>query len=178
VNLGSSWFALQTRPKREKSVAITLEIKGYESFYPTYLERRRWSDRCVDLERPLFPGYVFCRLTNAAFGKVLLTAGVTRLLGFGPTPAEIPAAQIESLQRVTESDMGREPWTYIAIGTRVRIESGPLKGVEGIYSRDSDRRRLILSVDLLQGSVAVKLDPQVAIRILTPGEIGAGANKR
>jgi transcriptional antiterminator RfaH len=178
VNLGSSWFALQTRPKCEKSVATTLEIKGYESFYPTYRERRRWSDRCVELERPLFPGYVFCRLTSAAFGKVLLTVGVRRLLGFGPTPAEIPAAQIESLQRVNESDIGRAPWIYMAIGMRVRIESGPLKGVEGIYSRDSDHRRLILSVDLLQGSVAVILDPQVAIRIIAPSEIAVAANTR
>jgi len=61
---------------------------------------------------------------------------------------------------------------------RVRIESGPLKGVEGIYSRDSDHRRLILSVDLLQGSVAVILDPQVAIRIIAPSEIAAAANTR
>jgi transcription antitermination factor NusG len=178
VNPSSSWFALQTRPKREKSVAAALESKGYESFYPIYRERRRWSDRCVDVERPLFPGYVFCRLTNASFGKVLLTAGVTRMLGFGPTPAEIPTAQIEPLQRVHESCAGRAPWSYLATGTRVRIESGPLSGVEGIYSADSDHRGLILSVDLLQRSVAVTIDPQVAIRVITPVQSAASANAR
>ena len=126
-----------------------LEDKRYECFYPIYREKRRWSDRYVQLERPLFPGYVFCRVTGTAFGKNLLTAGVMRLVGFGSTPAEIPASQIEAPQRVTESDMTRAPWMYIPSGTRVPVESGPLRGIEGLYSADSDERRLILSIDLL-----------------------------
>ncbi len=143
-----------------------LEMKGYESFYPIYREKRLWSDRCVHMERPLFPGYVFCRVTGEAHGKVVLTSGVIRLLGFGATPSEVPANQIESLRRVNESPLGRAPWTYMPTGTRVRVESGPLRGVEGVYSQNPDERRLILSVDLLQRSVAVTLDPQVAISVI------------
>jgi transcription antitermination factor NusG len=123
----------------------------------------------VQLQRPLFPGYVFCRMTSAVFGKVLLTAGVMRLLGFGTAPAEIPAAEIESLQRVNATDAGRAPWMYMPIGTRIRIDSGPLQGLEGICLQRSSGRRLVLSVHLLQRSVAVTLDPEVAIRIITPG---------
>jgi transcription antitermination factor NusG len=164
MNLGSSWFALQTRPKYEKSVATALQMKGYESFYPVYWEERRWSDRNVQMERPLFPNYVFCRVTNEACGSVVLTSGVIRLLGCGATPAEIPATEIEPLRRVNESTIGRAPWTYVPSGTRIRVESGPLRGVEGIYSQDLDERRLILSVDVLQRSVTVVLDPEVSIR--------------
>ena len=163
MNLGSSWFALQTRPKCEKSVAATLEMKGYESFYPIYREPRRRSDRSVCMERPLFPGYVFCRVTDEAFGKVVLTSGVIRLLGFGATPSEIPATQIESLKRANESQIYHTLCAYIPAGTRVRIESGPLHGIEGLYSPNPDDHRLILSVDLLQRSVAVTLDPEVRV---------------
>jgi transcription antitermination factor NusG len=173
VNPGSSWFAVQTRPKCEKSVAAALEMKGYESFYPIYKERRQWSDRRVELERPLFPGYVFCRLTSAAFGKALLTSGVTRMVGFGLTPSEIPDDQIDALRRVNTSDAKRAPWTYIPTGTRIRVESGPLQGLEGIYLPQSDDRRLILSVDLLQGSVAVILAPEVAYQVIAPTQIAA-----
>jgi transcription antitermination factor NusG len=170
MNLESSWFAVQTRPKCEKSVAATLDMKGYESFYPIYWEKRQWSDRYVQMERPLFPSYVFCRVTSEAYGKVVLTSGVIRLLGFGGTPSEIPATQIESLRRVNESPIGRAPWTYMPTGTRIRIESGPLRGVEGVCLQNPDERRLILSVDMLQRSVAVTLDPQVAIRVVPPSQ--------
>lgn len=102
MTLQSSWFALQTRPQCEKSVAATLNMKGYESFYPIYWEKRRWSDRYVQMERPLFPGYVFCRATSETYGKLVITSGVIRLLGFGATPAEIPATQIDPLRRVNE----------------------------------------------------------------------------
>jgi transcription antitermination factor NusG len=163
---GHSWFAVQTRPKYETSVADLLRIKGYDSFFPVYRESRRRSGQWIESERPLFPCYVFCRLTDTVWGKVVLTAGVVRLLGFGSTPAEIPGCEIDSLKRVNGSDVSRVPWVHITSGTRIRVESGPLKGVEGIYSQDSDHRRLILSVEMLQRSVAVSLDTQVAIRIV------------
>ena len=163
-----SWFAVQTRPKYEARVAVALRNKGYDSFFPTYRERRRRSGRWVESERPLFPCYVFCRLTDTVWGKVVLTSGVVRLVGAGSTPVGIPNCEIDPLRRVNESDVSRVPWKRITIGTRIRIESGPLKGIEGIYSPDSDDRRLILSVELLQRSVSVALEPQVAICIIPP----------
>jgi transcriptional antiterminator RfaH len=157
---------VQTKPKCERTVAIKLELKNYQVFYPVYRERRRWSDRCVELERPLFPGYIFCRTKNAVFGSVIQTPGVRRILGFGAAPAEIPADEVEALRRINTSDAVRAPWPYMRDGTRVCIESGPFKGVEGLYSADSNHRRLILSVTLIERSVGVILDPLVAIRVV------------
>jgi transcription antitermination factor NusG len=161
-----TWFAIQVKPNRELKVAALLEMKGYRCLCPTYRISKAWSDRAATAEFPLFPGYLFCSFTSEVFGKVVITPGVIRMLGFGPKPCEIPPEDIAALQRVQECSIPRSPWAYLKAGARVRIGSGPLCGIEGIYSGDSDHRRLILSVDLLQRSVAVQLDGQVEFRIV------------
>ena len=166
MNPEQGWTAVQTKPKCERVVSSALETKGYESFYPIYRVRRRWSDRWVHVERPLFPGYVFCRTASSTYGKILLTIGVVRIVGFRGIPEEVPAGEIEALRRVNQTGIPRMPHEYLRSGTRVCVESGPLKGVEGIYSNGSDHRRLVLSVNLLQRSIAVTLDPEVAVRVV------------
>jgi transcription antitermination factor NusG len=160
------WFALQTKAKHEKSVTKLLEAKGYQCLLPTYQARRRWSDRMVDVEYPLFPCYVFCCMANSAFGKAIVTPGVTRIVGFGAKPVAVSANEIEALRKVQETSLRRLPWTYLTAGTRVEIRSGPLTGIQGIYSSESDHRRLVLSVELLQRSLAVQFDEEVQFEIV------------
>ncbi len=152
------WFALNTKRNRERNVGEILRGKGYEDFVPVYHSRRRWSDRYKDLELPLFPGYVFCRLDPAWRLPVLTTPGVVAIVGNGRTPVPVEDSEIEALKLVVGSDLQVQPWPYLKIGERVCIESGALAGLEGILQDVKKSCRIVVSVDLLQRSVAVEVD--------------------
>ena len=166
MNSHIPWFALQTEPRHEKKVTLFLKHKGYEFLLPTYRQKRQWAHRAVTVDLPLFPGYVFCRFDSSALGKAVLTPGVSRIVGFGGRPSEIPSDEIKSLQLLARSALLREPWMYLPVGTLVQVESGPLAGEEGIICADDDRRRLVISVSLLQRSVAVQLDDNTVLSVI------------
>lgn len=161
------WFALQTKPKNEKRIERLLIEKGYECFTPMYRLKRKWSDRTVEIDSPLFPGYVFCRFIPTVLGKAISTQGVVRIVGFGGEPAEVAVEEIEALQLLTQSNLLREPWKYLPGGTPVLVETGPLEGIQGIICAEENKRQLIISVTLLQRSVAVRLDEDTVISVVT-----------
>ena len=167
MNTAHPWFALQTKPKNERKVEQLLRQKGYDCFAPTYRLKRRWSDRTVEIDFPLFPGYVFCRFSPSVLGKAISTQGVVRIVGFGGKPAEIAVEEIEALQLLAQSNFLREPWKYLPDGTNVLVETGPLAGVHGIINVDENKRQLIISVTLLQRSVAIQLDENTVISVIT-----------
>jgi len=155
---GFAWFAVQARTTHEKRVASLLEYQKYECFLPTYTSRRRWSDRIKEVELPLFPGYVFCRFDVHARGPVLMTPSVNGIVGFGGRPTPIDNMEMGAIQRLTASGLGLQPHPFLQIGQRVRIEGGSLDGLEGMIEDTKTRNRLIVSVSLLQRSVAVEID--------------------
>jgi transcription antitermination factor NusG len=160
------WFALQTKPRNEKQVERSLTRKGYECCLPMYRQKRQWSDRIVEAELPLFPMYVFCRFNSSAIGKAIATPGVTRIVGFGGQPAEVEVEEISALQLLSESGLLREPWGYLPNGTLVQVETGPLTGAQGIFCSSECKRRLVISVTLLQRSVAIQLDESTVISLV------------
>ena len=161
-----AWFALQTMPRNEKKIDYLLRQKGYECLTPLYRQKRKWSDRTVEVDLPLFPMYVFCYLSPSILGKVIATQGVNRIVGFGGKPTEIAAEEIEALRLLGQSDLLREPWNYLPNGTSVLVETGPLAGVQGIICADENKRQLIISVTLLQRSVAVQLNADTVISVI------------
>jgi len=152
------WFALSVKSRYEKIVANFLDNKGYEWLLPLYKSRRCWSDRIKEIEAPLFPGYLFCRFDIYDRLPILIIPGVQHIVGGTKLPTPIDIGEIEALQAVARAGLAREPWPFLQIGDRVRIEHGSLAGVEGILLQTKGRHRLILSVTLLQRSVAVDID--------------------
>ena len=152
------WFALQVRSRYESLVAAHLGGRGYEWFLPLYESRRRWSDRIEEIEQPLFPGYVFCRLDPFNRLPILTTPGVFQIVGAGKTPLPIDASEIAAIQATIKSGLPSQPWPFLQIGQTVRIEDGPLRGLEGILLESRGHHRLVLSVTLLQRSIAVQLE--------------------
>jgi transcription antitermination factor NusG len=126
------WFALQTKSRHEKTAATLLRGKGYELFLPVYKSRRRWSDRIKEIERPLFPGYVFSRFDVQNRLPILTTPGVVQVVGMGKTPVPIDDNEIAAIQTGVESGLPSQPWPFLHIGHRVKIVYGPLRGLEGI----------------------------------------------
>lgn len=152
------WFAVQVWARHEARVAEHLKGKGYRWFLPLYKCRKRWSDRVKVVDAPLFPGYLFCRFNPESRLRILTTPGVIQIVGNNGSPAPIDETEIEAIQTVVTSGLPSEPWPFLAVGHRVRIESGPLCDLEGTVVMHKGHHRLVLSVKLLQRSVAVEID--------------------
>jgi transcription elongation factor/antiterminator RfaH len=157
------WYALQVRPRFEKAIASALLHKGYEGFLPLYRQKRRWSDRIKEVQVPFFPGYLFCRFDINKRLPVLTTPGVNKIVSIGKEPRPVEDSEIEALQATVVSGLRVEPQSYLNIGQKVRIERGPLSGIEGILTSLKGLNRLILSVHLLQRSISVDIDESWAV---------------
>lgn len=157
---GYPWFALRVRSNFEHTTHRLLTQKGLASFLPCYATRRRWSDRIKVIERPLFPGYVFCRFDPHDWLPVARTPGVVQILGNERTFTPIDEKEMESVRRLVASGIPPMAHVFLRIGQRVYIERGPLRGVEGILVADKGGFRLVVSVTLLQRSVAVEVDAE------------------
>ena len=158
----SNWYALYVRPKKEKVVATLLAQRHFETFSPSILERRSWSDRIKTIERTLFPGYVFCRF--APYGAerlpVLTVPGVNWIAGNGRDAVPVPDEQIDALRRAVASGARVEPHEFLEVGDRVEVLSGPLAGARGILASRVQRHGialLVLGIELLRRSVSVEV---------------------
>jgi len=152
------WFALQVRSRREGPIATQLQGQGYECFLPLYKSTRRWSDRLKEIEQPLFPGYLFCRFDLHNRGPLLMTAGVQQIVGIGRTPMPVEDSEIDSIRQALASGLPSSPWPYLELGQRVRVNHGSLTNLEGILINFKGSNRVVLSVALLQRSVAMEID--------------------
>ncbi len=155
------WFALHVRARRELAVAEHLRGQGYEWFLPLYKCKKRWSDRIKEVESPLFPGYLFCRFDPQWRLPILKTPGVIQIVGNHREPAPVDEHEITAIQTLIATAVRNQPWPFLEVGDKVRIESGPLSGLEGLLVEFRGSHRLVLSVTLLQRSVAVELDSSV-----------------
>ena len=152
------WFAVQVMGHREKIAHDFLLARGYESFLPIYRCRRHWSDRIKHLELPLFPGYIFCRFNLYNRLPILQTPGVLYIVGIGKTPAAISEEEILAVRSIVEARLPTQPWPFLQAGQKVRLNCGPLQGLDGIVLQLKSSCRLIVSVKLLQRSVATEID--------------------
>jgi transcription antitermination factor NusG len=152
------WFGIRTRSNQEKIVATALGAKGFQEYLPVYSCRRRRSDRVVTTERPLFPGYVFCRFDARQRVPIMATPGVVSIIGFGLDPAPIEDREIEAVRAILRSGLATEACPFLREGQRVRIRHGSLQGLEGILVKKKSDWRLVVSVMLLQRSVSVEID--------------------
>jgi len=154
------WYGLQTRPRHEKIVARRLEERGVTAFLPLITETHRWSDRKKTVELPLFSCYVFAKFApnRAERLRALRVDGVFSLVGAGGEGTPIPDTQIEAVRNLVETEL---PWSahpFLKIGQRVRIRSGALDGMEGILLSRNGDQTLVISIDAIQRSLAVRVE--------------------
>ena len=142
----------------EKPVSAVLRGKGFEEFLPTYRARRQWSDRIKVLDLPLFPGYLFCRIDLSKRLPLLTTPGFLYLVGKGMTPEPVDDAEVMAIQSVVRSGLPALPCPSVVVGQKVRLERGPLRGIEGVVAKIADQHRIYVNATLLQRSVSVQVD--------------------
>jgi transcription antitermination factor NusG len=146
------WYAIRVQAKLEKVASDVLRQKGFEQFLPLYRAKRVWSDRVKELDLPLFPGYLFCRLDlSERLLPLVTTPGVLGIVSAGRDPVSIPDQEIALVQAVVRSGLPAMPWPALSAGSLVLIERGPLAGVEGLVLDADKKCRLIVSVSMLSG---------------------------
>lgn len=152
------WFAIRVRPRFEKQVEQSIQSKGFATLLPLYAVRRRWSDRVKEVQVPLFDGYVFCQIDPEQRMPILVTPGVLHFVGIGKTPVPVDTSEITAIQTAVQSGSVIRPWPFLREGDRVRVDDGPLRNVEGILLRGGDADQVVVSITLLQRSIAVRVE--------------------
>jgi transcription antitermination factor NusG len=155
----SVWLAVQTWPRYEKKVAAELQRKRVEVFLPLTACEHRWSDRRRIVELPLFPSYLFVRAPETFDSRiaVLRTNGVINFVGARNVGTAVPESEIESVRIVLKRGISFEEYPYLKIGQRVRIREGSLDGVEGILAAKNDDLSLVVSINIIQRSLAIRV---------------------
>lgn len=154
------WYALQTRARHEKIVAQRLSEQGVTTFLPLITETHRWSDRKKLVELPLFGCYVFVRFCPSQEKRlhILRLEGVFKFVGVRGEGLPIPDNQIEAVRTLVSQQVPYRIHPFLKIGQRVRIRSGALSGVEGILVARAGESTLVVSVDAIQRSLAIRID--------------------
>ena len=153
------WYAIRTRGRSERTVDAQLRAYGLDTFLPLYTEVRRWSDRRKEIKLPLFPGYTFLRATVSAEIRslVLHSAGVIDFVNaLGKLPA-ISDREIEDVQSLAARRIAFSPCPFVNMGTKVRVGGGALDGLVGILVGRNSDCSLVISVELIQRSVALRV---------------------
>jgi transcription antitermination factor NusG len=156
----SHWYAVQTRARHEKVVSERLQEQGLTTFLPMISEVHRWSDRRKTVELPLFSCYVFVRmvLSNEERVRVHRVHGVFAIVGVRGKGTPIPDEQIQAVRTLISEQL---PWSFhpfLKIGQRVRIRGGAMDGVEGVLVARNGDRTLVVSIDAIQRSLAVRIE--------------------
>jgi len=156
----AQWYAIQTRPRHEKAAAAELEQKGIITFLPLVTQIHRWSDRRKKVDLPLFSCYTFVNIVPSPETRVsvLRTNGVLSFVGFHHQGAPIPETQIQDVRTLLASQVPFAAYPFLRVGQRVRIRGGCLDGVEGILVRQNGDQRLVVSVDMIQRSLAISIE--------------------
>jgi len=154
------WYALHTRSRHERMVVHRLRECGLETYLPTVKEVHRWSDRKKKVEVPLFSCYVFlrCYLSPENRNHVYRIESVLGFVGGGGAGMSIPEEQIESIRKLLGQSVPWRSHPFLKVGQRVRVRGGALDGVEGIFLSENGDHSLVISVEAIQRSMAVRVD--------------------
>jgi transcription antitermination factor NusG len=151
------WYALQTRSRHEKQVALRIAAQSMETFLPVHRSRHTWKNGVhADVELPLFPCYLFARGDKYDRHAILRLPGVVGFASSSSNPTAIATADMEMLRTASEQ-LRAEPHPYLAVGDWVRIVAGPLAGMEGVLARRKQECRVVLSIEAIMRSIAVEV---------------------
>jgi transcription antitermination factor NusG len=154
-----SWYAVQTWSRFEKKVAAEFQRKEVEAFLPLLSSKRQWSDRRCEVQLPLFPGYVFVRIAPGPSARipVLRANGVVGFVGVRGIGVPIQDSEIDSVRLLLAKGVAFQQHPFLNVGQRVRVRGGSLDAVEGILLAKNDDLSLVVSIQIIQRSVSVRI---------------------
>lgn len=157
------WYALQTKPRHEKRIAAKLASKGFFCFLPMHAELRQWSDRKQRVELPLFSNYLFTKTDSSreSRGAILRTDGIISFVGSGGYGTPIPNEQMDAVRAIVRDGIAFTHHPFLNVGQRVRVRGGSLDGIQGILVSKNGDQSLIISVETIQRSLALRVEGYV-----------------
>lgn len=158
MSVQTDWFAIRVKANREKVAAQSLSSKGFEVCLPVYQMESHKTRGVQVLHVPLFAGYLFARFNLHNRLPILMVPGVVGIVGFGSVAQPVDPDEMASVLALVSSDLRVMPHEYLPVGQRIRVQSGPLRGIEGQVVEHRDTNRLVVSVTLLQRSIAVNVE--------------------
>lgn len=157
------WFVCHTKPRCEKKFAHLMTAEGFEHYLPLVTSVRRYPSQVKKFTKPLFPGYVFARVSATRRTRVFQQDLLARLI---PVDDEAKfLVQLEDVRAITASGLEVALHPILRKGTTVRIISGPLKGVHGMVDDPANPSGVVIAVDVLQQGVLIKI-PMSDLQIL------------
>ena len=158
VTVASRWFALYTTCRHEKRIAQHFTQRNIEHYLPLYRTERKWRDGSrVTLELPLFPSYIFVRISRAERGRVLGVPGALAVVGgTGGEPAPVADSAIEALRKGLQEHR-IEPHPLLQVGQRVRVRTGAFAGMDGVIVRKKSGFRVVLTLEQIMQSIAIEI---------------------
>jgi transcription antitermination factor NusG len=151
------WHVLHVVANHEKKVARHLSVRSLEHYLPLYMERSRWTDRTVILERPLFLGYVFVRFSPETRLAVISTPGLIRLLGDGESNT-VSAEEIARIRAGLATGCLLRPHPNVSVGTPVRVRNGVFEGVEGVVTDFRHRCKVVIALAAVKQCFSLEVD--------------------
>jgi transcription antitermination factor NusG len=159
-----AWYAVHTKSRHEYKTNSGLAQKNLATFLPEIEVWSKRKDRKKKIVIPLFPGYLFVEtplLDNETKLAILKTFGVVRILGKkeNTEPLPVPESKILALKRLLDKKVEMFTIQYPKAGEPARIIDGPFAGIEGmVIQSDLEKELFVISIELLQRSVAIKLE--------------------
>lgn len=150
------WYVAHTRPRREKKLAEYCEREGFSATLPCYKSVRKYRGKTVVFEKPLFPNYLFLQLLPHQKQTVYQSDHVANLLDV--LDQQLFQTQLGDILTALDSDLEIVLAPQITAGARVKIKSGPLRGVEGLVEKRSGTTYVLLRLDFISQAAAVKIE--------------------
>jgi transcriptional antiterminator RfaH len=156
------WHAVKCKPHQERVAELHLKRTGIITFYPQIKEPkivRRRRQICINA---LFPGYLFAQFNvEHDYRLVIYSRGVHGVVSFGLTPAVVDEELIQAIKDRLCNGYVTIPEAAFTPGQVVRIQEGPLRGMEAVFERqipEYQRAVLLLRAISYQAKVVVDLE--------------------
>ncbi len=161
------WYVFYTKPRFEKKIHEKLIAKGIESYLPIVKIWRKWSDRKKLVEEVLFKSYIFAHVNEKGRLTVLQTDGIVRCVSFNGRAAIVPDEQIEYVKKIVEHKQNTlQVNERLYKGTKVRVISGPLEGMEGYIEYVDEDKWVAFNIETINHSIRVKLSKDEVVKVI------------
>ncbi len=160
------WYVMYTKSRSEKKVADRLEEKGIEAYLPIVEELRQWSDRKKKVQKALFNGYVFVKISRKDLWEALQVPGAVKFVNFSGEHAVVREEEISTIRRILETGIAVEAdSSNIDPGQEVKILGGPLEGMRGECVQKGNKDYFIVRIPGIHQNLLVNI-PRKYLEIL------------
>jgi transcription antitermination factor NusG len=147
------WFVCHTKPRCEKKFSALLATEHFTHYLPLVPSVRRYADRTKKFTKPLFAGYVFAEIPPTEKNRVYQQDLLVRAIWVDDQGLFL--RQLADVKTIVASGVEATLQPLLKKGTRVKIVSGPLWGVEGFVEDSKNPRGVVVAMDVLQQGLLV-----------------------